>query len=153
MSKRSQSTLAKFIAHNYRGKPVSIYALTKAYGLSLSEVNRLVDAMLKNDKLSQAPDGGLILGKPLDARKKKKKTSAAEEDSEEDSGEVVTRKQRRPSHQYMAFGWVAGTELTDEDEKKLVKTYTRKYGKAPNQINNAGSCILLGPIPAEFNKG
>lgn len=146
MSKRSQTTFVKFIASQYRGKPATSYKITKDYGLSLSEVLRLMDACLKNGKLKETGNG-VVLGKPIDSRKKPKEHYDMEEALE------VTRKQRQPSNQYMAFGWVAGTELTDNDRENLAKVYYKKYGEEPNNINNAGSCILLGPIPAEFSKG
>ncbi len=145
MSKRSQTTFVKFIASQYRGKPATSYKITKDYGLSLSEVLRLMDACLKNGKLKETGNG-VVLGKPIDKRTPKPKEHL-------DISETVERKQRQPSSQYMAFGWVAGTELTDNDRENLAKVYYKKYGEEPNNINNAGSCILLGPIPAEFSKG
>lgn len=144
MSKRSQTTLHKFVGSQYRGKPVSIYKLTKDYGLSLSEVNRLVDAMLKNGKLKQTPDG-FVPGKPVETRKKKRVT--------EEEFVVPELKRKTGEPQYLAFSAIPSKPPTQEEAKKILDTFYAKFGQSAEHIEHCGSCVLVGPVPEEFMKG
>lgn len=130
MSKRTQSSVLETIQSLNKEK-VTPSEIIAAHGLPQSEVERLIDAMVKNWKLVY--EGGYIW---INEQKAKIKKLAAEE-------EVLERKQRNPSP---AMGLYPDKADTMDARIRVEIAFRAKHGYDPDQVEWTGSAFLAGPI-------